>query len=724
MRVFLLFLLFSISSCATLKSPNAWQYSTYSLDGQWQLEIVEDSRSRPSVYDIDVPGNWENSGIEHAGVAYYSRQFDIKTFNQRDSMNRARYWLDFDAVDYSAAVFVNGKYLDQHHGYFSPFSVEVTTAVSRKANMLNVRVNSPDEARSSDWSLYKTQIKGILNHHDTRPGGAWSMAGQDRNSGGIWGSVHLRETGPVAIKSVRVSPRIIDVSSQRTAGNVQVELDSLHQGQITLQFTLEHINPPSSQRGLSMQYQVSLPVKRGLQTLSWEIPAEKRALWWPWDWGHPNLYRLQVDALFGSRISDSQTHNVGFRTVRFDEDPGTLFVNEKPYFIRGTNYIASQWLGEVSKEDYEQDVALMKKAHINAIRVHAHVAGRALYRIADEQGMLIWQDFPLQWGYVDDPLFINDAIKQTKAMTDMLYNHASIAFWCGHNEPPWDADWMKYKYESYQPTQNLALSEAVFQQLKRAGDQRIVRKASYTREHPWFGWYSGSYKDYRKSIPASIVSEFGAQAMPDYEKVLSILNHETSWPLSESMIEILKYHNYQPYETLHIAGVRQGQSLSHFVKNSQEYQRLVTKFSAEQLRLKKGAGIAAIFQFMFVDSWPAITWSVLDVERDRKPGYFALQQAYQPIIAIADVNREQNTPNMSLSIVNDTLREYENVKVIVKDLDNDNRWKLENINLLSNARISVLVDQPLKGLSDHFSVLLLDKNNDEISRNRYLPQDR
>ena len=54
--------------------------------------------------------------------------------------------------------------------------------------------------------------------------------------------------------------------------------------------------------------------------------------------------------------------------------------------------------------------------------------------------MLIWQDFPLQWGYREDPEFIQQAISQGKDMIRLLYNHPAVMAWSLHNEPPWDAD--------------------------------------------------------------------------------------------------------------------------------------------------------------------------------------------------------------------------------------------------------------------------------------------
>src|SRR6185369_5332441 len=73
-------------------------------------------------------------------------------------------------------------------------------------NVLVVRVNSPNETPEA-WSLHKQLIKGVLNHHDTRPGGAWSTRGQEQNTGGIWGAVTLNLSTSVDIESVHVTTR-------------------------------------------------------------------------------------------------------------------------------------------------------------------------------------------------------------------------------------------------------------------------------------------------------------------------------------------------------------------------------------------------------------------------------------------------------------------------------------------------------------------------------------
>ena len=66
---------------------------------------------------------------------------------------------------------------------------------------------------------------------------------------------------------------------------------------------------------------------------------------------------------------------------------------------------------------------MMKHANINAVRVHAHLEGEAFYAQCDEKGILVWQDFALQWGYDDDPDFVKEASRQALAMVNWLFNH-------------------------------------------------------------------------------------------------------------------------------------------------------------------------------------------------------------------------------------------------------------------------------------------------------------
>jgi beta-mannosidase len=98
--------------------------------------------------------------------------------------------LVFDGVDYLPRWRSTASRWASTRAIFSAFRWMPVGALQRH-NQLVVRVDSPYEDPQKVWPLHKTVMKGILNQHDTRPGGAWSVQGQDANSGGIWAPVRL-----------------------------------------------------------------------------------------------------------------------------------------------------------------------------------------------------------------------------------------------------------------------------------------------------------------------------------------------------------------------------------------------------------------------------------------------------------------------------------------------------------------------------------------------------
>lgn len=687
--------------------------STQSLNGYWDFKRLNSENAEQT--SIAVPSNWHSSGVEYSGSALYQTNFDVSNYD-----SSKRYWLKFDAVDYQARVALNNMPFAPHSGYFAPFDYEVTNVIKSNDNQLSVVVTSENDQKVEDWSLNKKEIKGVLNHHDTRPGGAWSDRGQEANSGGIWGSVALERTGPIAIKTLKFVPEIS--RDGETTGQLKLTLNSSITTDATIVIALQRHNTDRPEATIE-RYEFTRSLNKGKSDILWTIPSMKRDLWWPYDWGKPTLYDLRVEVFEGERILSHQcSEKIGFRHFEYSEDNQHFYVNFQPYFIRGTNYIGSQWLGEMGNEEYERDLMLMREANINSVRVHAHVAGKRFYDKADELGLIVWQDFPLQWGYEDSISLVAEAESQARDMIDMLYNHPSIAFWSAHNEPPWDATWMKYKYRSYRPDHNVELTKAVYQALEAADDHRIARQASYTHEHPWFGWYSGHYKDYRKIAGPPIISEFGAQSFPDIDVVEAILNGESNWPLNKAQLKKLSYHNYQHHETLNIAGVEIGDSLNSYIVNSQRYQRQVNKYAAEQLRLKKNKGIAAIYQFMFVDSWQAVTWAILDVERNPKPAYFAVKESFQPVLAVASINNDISSTLIDISVINDSREEISQASISLECIDDSHQpkrcWEQNNILIGSNS-ISNIASVPVDKVSSEFVINIRSKDGVMISSNHY-----
>lgn len=639
---------------------------TIALAGKWKFHpaaLAPGNLFLPSLDDRDwpemtVPSNWFTQGYDFSGAVWFRYHFSVPS-QVRDKLVT----LNFDGVDYAADVWLNGEYLGFHEGYFEPFRFEVSAHLRLNAdNVLAVRVDSPQEEVGRVWSFNKRLIKGIFSHHDTRPGGAWSPRGQEQNTGGIWAPVYLRVSQTLSIDAMQVTPVL---HGEDEPAEAQVELsvtyDGRHEREFVVAFALSPYNfTPDFDTG-GQQYE-SFRLVPGKNTLSVRIPCPNPYLWWTWDHGYPHLYQLQVKVSDAQTLLDTESTVFGFRRVIYDATTKQWLLNGHRIFLRGTNYIASQWLSEMTAEKYGADLALMKQAHINAVRVHAHIEARDFYRLSDETGMLLWQDFPLQWGYSDDPEFIDEAIRQARAMVTSLYNHPSIFTWCLHNEPPWDASWMQYKYPEYRPTHNQKLDDTLLDSLQGMDSTRYLHPYSATREHPWFGWYSGSWLDYGKPAQEPLITEYGAQALPDLAALTKIFGADGLWPESKEHWTTWEYHNFQRHETFDIAKVPQGKNIHEWIANSQEYQAQLTQFAAEAYRRQRFKPVNGIFQFMLVENWPSVNWGVLDYWRTPKAGYFALQTAYQPVLpSIAYTKPHWNTDEMvhfDLWIVNDSWHPY------------------------------------------------------------------
>jgi beta-mannosidase len=617
--------------------------ASISLAGEWEFAadlLQPDHANQPTVNDqnwrsIQVPSNWFLQGQDVSGVAWYRHHFQIDR-----SLNGKVIQLVFESVDYTGDVWLNGHYLGFHEGYFQPFRFVVSEQLKYDTdNVLVVKVNSPIEELGKVWSLHKRIIKGVLNHHDTRPGGAWSVRGQEQNTGGIWAPVSLQISDRVAITHQQVTPEL-DTHFHNGIAHVDLTIINLtpKPQSVILSLQLQSVNFQDRSDAPIIQEQILQP---GTNQIAVNIPKTDPHLWWTWEHGKPDLYKIDTQILSNDQILDRSITTFGFRTIRLNPQSQAWELNGRRIFLRGTNYIASQWLSEMTREKYSIDLQLMQQANINSIRVHAHIEAEEFYRLCDEMGLLVWQDFPLQWGYTDTPKFVTEATRQANDMVTMLYNHPSIFTWSIHNEPPWDATWMKYKYPDYNPNQNRLLDETIYNSLRSHDSTRHLHLASTTREHPWFGWYSGTWQDYGKPTTEPLITEFGAQALPNRSSLEKLFTAAELFPDTPAKLEKWKYHNFQPHETFDLAKVPMGKTTQEFIDNTQQYQAQLIQFAAEAYRRQRYQPVSAIFQFMFVEDWPSINWGVVDYWRQTKPGYEMLKRAYQPILPSIVLTKQQ-----------------------------------------------------------------------------------
>lgn len=652
-RKFVLLLIFSTPL------TQASQPITWSLAGQWRVHDANDA-SFNGVNAADrgwralrVPANWYSAGYDHQGALWYRHEFTLPE-RAPDTMTT----LVFDGVDYFADVTLNGKSLTRHEGYFQRFSVDVSEAL-RRHNQLAVRVDSPYEDPKKIWPLHKTLVKGVLNQHDTRPGGAWSEQGQDANSGGIWAPVKLHQSRGATIDEVILRPDWREgLENPVLRANIRYRARAAGPVTLRLSATPDNFNAPPIQQ----DFPVNLAMTDGkAQTLSVMLPMKGARLWWPVGYGRPNLYRVRATLKDEQGVMDTAVTRTGLRKLEEQPNNQGWRINDRRLFIKGSNYIGSPWLGTMTRDKYRRDFSLVEAMNANAIRVHGHVAGRALYEVADEMGLMIWQDVPLQWGYDDSVAFADNAVRQTREMVDQFGNSPAIIVWGGHNEPPWNSPWMEKRFPDWNKNLNKDLTQRVGDALAE-DTSRIVHHFSAVEEHYWAGWYFGTMRDLLAPAKTGIITEFGAQALPRLSTLKTIVPARMMWPKSTAADDPgwthWKYHNFQPFQTFKFANIPRGNNIQEMIDNTQRYQAELVAMAAESYRRQRYQPVTALFHFMFVETWPSINWGVVDYLRQPKAGYYALQRAYQPILPsiepVTDVWRRGSEARVRLWAINDT----------------------------------------------------------------------
>ena len=558
---------------------------------------------------------------------------------------------------YQTSVWLNGIALGEHEGYFQPFGFDVTDLIRPGDNLVAVRCRFPVEAGAFKR---KTAVAGIFADWDCKPypslyfpdlpaPNQWTVPV------GLWQPAALVASGPVLIESFNVFPRL-----HHLAGAARGPMpDEAQSANLRLALRLRNLTSvPQPARVGVMVAPANFPAAAPAQA-EWSLtldPGEVRdvdhaleldhpRLWLPWTHGKPNLYQasLRVDA---SGSASQAVQSFGVREVRAEIAPGRWewWLNGRRLFPKGSNYVSDFYLDRVTPEGLRRDLALARGANLDLLRVHAHIGPPELYRLCDEQGLLVMCDFPLIWTYgyglppADEAAFRASVFSQAEAMVHLLGSRPSIVLWSLHNEPPWTPDGAFLGHDIQQAGTNRDMDQASAARVRALDPTRPAIPASgELDQHLYHGWYTGGWLDNRDLQP-SFPTEFGVQALPNEESpVWATVN--TSWPVAHDDPSWA----HAGFQSIFWASPGVGQpaqyaSLSEYIAESQRYQAFYIRYTIDQWRRQKFNPAGGYIHFLFTDGWPAITWSVLDYDRLPKAGYQALAEASRPVRLCLDLD--------------------------------------------------------------------------------------
>ena len=384
------------------------------LNGLWDYAIVAGDTARPAKFDgqILVPFPVESalSGVMkplgETNRLWYHRAFTVPAGWQ----NR-RVLLHFGAVDWDAAVWVNGRELGTHRGGYDAFTFDITDALKPAGEQeLVVKVADPTDAG------YQPRGKQVR-----KPNSIWYTP-----VSGIWQTVWLEPAGYVSIEEIKLVPDI-----DRQALNVTVTLHGDTEGVRVKAVALE---------GKTV---VAQTLAQPGSVFRLTIPNAK--LWSP---DRPMLYDLRLTLLKNNQPVDEVTSYFGMRKIALGKDAkgvSRLFLNNQPLFQFGPldqGFWPDGIYTAPTDEALRYDIEMTKKLGFNMARKHVKIEPDRWYYWCDRLGLLVWQDMPSGDRYISpkDPDIKRSEESSRQYHTELRRlldgrgNHPSIVMWVPFNE--------------------------------------------------------------------------------------------------------------------------------------------------------------------------------------------------------------------------------------------------------------------------------------------------
>ena len=343
---------------------------------------------------VSLPHTWNGQDGQDGGNDYFRGTCTYATvFPKPDFDPEAqRVYLEFQGVNASAVVTLNGQKVMTHHGGYSTFRGDITEWLAEE-NHLSVAVdNSVNETvypQKADFTFYGGIYRDVL----------LKVVSRDHFELDHFGGHGLKVTPEVAGREGKIR---VETFHRVDGGTVQVSLLD-REGQTVAQ-------------GEGSDLTLTIPNVH------------------LWD-GVEDPYRYTAVATLSKdgQARDQVQTRFGVRTFRFDPERG-FFLNGRSYPLRGVSR-HQDWKGignAITRAHHDRDMALIREMGANTIRLAHYQHDQYFYDLCDQYGMVVWAEIP----YISEhlPNGRENTLSQMKELIVQNYNHPCIVTWGLSNE--------------------------------------------------------------------------------------------------------------------------------------------------------------------------------------------------------------------------------------------------------------------------------------------------
>lgn len=422
---------------------------------------------------INIPHTWNAFDGQDGGNDYYRNAcWYQKRMDLPETSDAEELYLEFEAVNSIADVYINGVLIGSHHGGYSTFRFNISNYAGSHNILLSVCVDNSDNPdvypRTADYTFFGGIYRDVkllivpkthfgLNHYGSH--GIYIDAEVNTDTA----TLSICSEVDNAVPKMQVCWELIDAN-----GNLQAKQQTeWSQNSVSLQ-----INNPSLWNGRK----------------------------------NPYMYTVRGSLLNDSGdILDVYETPFGIRSFYVDSEKG-FFLNGTSYPLHGVSrhqdHKDKGWA--IFKENHEEDMGLICEIGATSIRLAHYQHAAYFYDLCDQNGMVVWAEIP----------FISEMSKTEKACQNLIdqmselilqnYNHPSICFWGLENETTIqslefkdDPELVKMIQKLQDLCKELNPSRMTCQAFLSnvPGDSQLTKISDLSSFNHYFGWYGGELKD-------------------------------------------------------------------------------------------------------------------------------------------------------------------------------------------------------------------------------------
>ena len=415
---------------------------------------------------VDIPHTWNAFDGQDGDGDYYRGKGTYTTILQKPEAPKGyRHFLEFEGVNATAKVYVDGVMLAEHRGGYSRFRVDVTECFEKSEHIeLFVVVDNGRMTdvypQSADFTFY----------------------------GGIYRDVNLLSVPETHIDVEYYAGPGIMVESKIDGSNATVNAKAFIKNaeeRDRVKFSLYNED----------DILVTEVYEQAADVTETSLLVEDAHLWNGVK--DPYLYTLEVAIVRNNEVLDDTECSVGIREFSVDPDKG-FFLNGVATPLRGVSRHQDK-LGignALTTEDHYQDAEIIYELGANTVRLAHYQHNQDFYDACDDYGFVVWAEIPFISIMEMDPNAHQNSREQMKELIIQNYNHPSIMFWgisneitIGGNRPGLNDNLRDLNNLVHEMDKTRLTTMAQVSMLPKEDEQNdITDVLSYNH---YFGWYGG-----------------------------------------------------------------------------------------------------------------------------------------------------------------------------------------------------------------------------------------